>query len=471
MGTPYPNFIVGIGGSAGGLNAYKGLLNALPSNTGMAFVIVSHTTPDANSQLAHILSKRTKMKVMVATAGMPIRANHVYVSPPNADLLIENYTFKVLSPRSGRKPIDSFFASLSEAMEARAIGIILSGYDGDGAEGCTNIKAKGGTTFAQDMSAEVEAMPLNARASGSIDFVLPVDQISDELQRLVSAGPDERSAVSKEQMPAGARILIAGTPDSVATIERILGQQYQFIAVSTMAEALMKLKEQAFDLIMIGVHFDESRMFELLPRARATAEQAGKPIICFATRDTPLTRTMSETIDLVSKALGAWMYMDQHDYSICKDPDAEIRRIIKRCLTGETRKKTQSGRIDIQKQREEIQRQREALEVQVWSENVEDRVIELRRNLEALLLELWESNVNTHSQQEQIVDSRDQKDRVSEAVRLGEDGAAYTEKMLLLDETNQTDKEVDLDVKEEKKRKEGRHSKGDDKDKKKLRRQ
>ncbi|CAN5117017.1 hypothetical protein BH10CYA1_BH10CYA1_63320 [soil metagenome] len=463
MGTLSPSFIVGIGGSAGGLNAYKGLLNALPSNTGMAFVIVTHIMPDASSQLAQLLSKRTKMKVMVATMGMPIRANHVYVSAPNADLRIENYTFKVLSPRSGRKPIDLFFTSLAEAMGARAIGIICSGYDGDGTEGCRDIKAKGGTTFAQDMSAEVESMPLSARASGSIDFVLPVDQISNELQRLVSAGPGERSAETKKQLTAVARILIAGTPDSVATIERILGQQYQFIAVSTMAEAVVQLKEEAFDLIMIGVHFDDSRMFELLPRVRATPEQSGKPIICFATRDTPLTRTMNETIDMVSKKLGAWMYLDQYDYSICKDPDAEIRRIIKRCLTGETRKKTQSSRVDIQKQREEIQRQREALEVQEWSENVEDRVIELRRILESLLLELWESNVNTVSQQEQIVDSREQKDRVSEAVKLGEDGAAIKEKMLLLDETKQTDKEVDLDEKEEKKRKKGRRSKGDDK--------
>ena len=79
METSQPNFIVGIGGSAGGLNAYKALLNALPSNTGMAFVIVSHITPTANSQLAQILSRQTKMAVMVVSEAMPIRANHVYV--------------------------------------------------------------------------------------------------------------------------------------------------------------------------------------------------------------------------------------------------------------------------------------------------------------------------------------------------------------------------------------------------------
>ena len=186
MKTLHPNFIVGIGGSAGGLNAYMALLDALPSNSGIAFVIISHITPTANSQLAKILSRHTKMPVMVASPAMRIQANHVYVIPPNADLLIKNYTFKVVSPRTRRNAqIDLFLTSLAAAMGARAIGIILSGFDGDGAEGCKQIKAKGGTTFAQDMSAEVDGMPLSAQASGCVDFVLPPDRIPDELRRLV----------------------------------------------------------------------------------------------------------------------------------------------------------------------------------------------------------------------------------------------------------------------------------------------
>ena len=185
MGT-VPNFIVGIGGSAGGLKAYMALLDALPSNTGMAFVIVSHMLPTAHSQLAQILSKHTKMPVRVASAAMPIRANRVYVIPPNADLLIESYTFKVVSPRTRRnKQVDFFLISLAEAMGTRAIGIILSGYDGDGTEGCKHIKEKGGITFAQDMSAEVDDMPRSAWASGYIDFGLPPDKMPEELQRVV----------------------------------------------------------------------------------------------------------------------------------------------------------------------------------------------------------------------------------------------------------------------------------------------
>ncbi len=179
INTMHPSFIVGIGGSAGGLNAYKALLDALPSDTGMAFVIVSHILPTAHSQLAHILSRHTKMPVMVASTAMPILANHVYVSPPNADLLIESYTFKVVSPRTRRNAqVDLFLTSLAEAMGTRAIGIILSGYDGDGTEGCKHIKAKGGTTFAKDASAEVDVMHLSAQAEGCVDFVLPPQEIA-----------------------------------------------------------------------------------------------------------------------------------------------------------------------------------------------------------------------------------------------------------------------------------------------------
>ena len=183
-----PALIVGIGGSAGALSAYKALLTAMPSNTGMAFVIISHMNPTANSQLALILSRHTKMKVIVASMAMPILANHVYVIPPNSDLFIENYKFKVISPRSiGHKQIDVFFVSLAEAMGERAIGIILSGYDSDGSEGCKHIKAHGGKIFAQDMSAEIDYMPINAQASGCVDFILPLNKIPEKLKSLAAA--------------------------------------------------------------------------------------------------------------------------------------------------------------------------------------------------------------------------------------------------------------------------------------------
>jgi two-component system CheB/CheR fusion protein len=185
MSTVPPNFIVGIGGSAGSLNEFKAILNAVPSDTGMAFVVVAHLMADANSMLVEILSRHIKMKVLLASTDLAIQANHVYVIPPNADLTIESNTFKVVSPRTQKnKQIDMFFTSLAEVMGSHAIGIIVSGYDGDGTEGCKKIKAKGGVTFAQDATAEIADMPLSAQASGCIDFVLPAKQISDKLSKI-----------------------------------------------------------------------------------------------------------------------------------------------------------------------------------------------------------------------------------------------------------------------------------------------
>ncbi len=188
MKTVQPKFIVGIGGSAGALNAYKALLDALPPDTGMAYVIISHMNPTAHSQLAKILQRHTKMSVTVTSEAMPILANHVYVIPPDSDLTMENYSFKVISPRSGRnKQVDLFFISLANAMGVSAVGIILSGYDGDGTEGCKHIKANGGKTFAQDMSAEIAHMPLSAQAAGCVDFVLPLSKIPAKLKSLAAA--------------------------------------------------------------------------------------------------------------------------------------------------------------------------------------------------------------------------------------------------------------------------------------------
>lgn len=183
-----PNFIVGIGGSAGGLIAYKGFLDALSSRTGMSFVFVAHLLPSASSQLALILARHTKMKVSVAAQGMALLRNRVYVIPPDADLSIEGLIFKVVTPRTGRnKQIDLFFVSLATSMGTQAVGVILSGYGGDGTEGCKEIKARGGTTFSQDDSADVIDMPRSAERSGNIDFVLSPAKIADELKKMADS--------------------------------------------------------------------------------------------------------------------------------------------------------------------------------------------------------------------------------------------------------------------------------------------
>ena len=187
METSLPNFVVGIGASAGGLQACTALFDALSPSTGMAFVVVLHLHPAANSQLAKILSRHTKMTVTLAASGMKILANQVYVIPANADLSIEDGVLHIVSPRVSRNSqIDLFFTSVATAVGERAVGIVFSGYSSDGAQGCRRIKAAGGTIFAQDSSAEVKEMPRNAQATGCVDFVLPPEKIPAELDNLMS---------------------------------------------------------------------------------------------------------------------------------------------------------------------------------------------------------------------------------------------------------------------------------------------
>ncbi len=181
-GTAFP--IVGIGASAGGLEAFSQLLRALPVDTGMAFVLVQHLDPKHESQLPAVLSKTTAMPVIAVTDGLRAEPDHVYVIPANADLTIGGGAF-ALTPRAGvpHMPIDLFFHSLAKEQEGRAIGVVLSGTGSDGTLGFRTIKAEGGVTFAQDEeSAKYPGMPHSAIAVA--DFVLPPAGIARELARI-----------------------------------------------------------------------------------------------------------------------------------------------------------------------------------------------------------------------------------------------------------------------------------------------
>ena len=188
MGTLHPSYIVGVGGSAGSLSAFKALLEAMPSDTGMAFIVVAHLPPAGSSLLDQVLMRHTDMQVILASSGMQVHANRVYVIPPNADLFIKRQTLGVVSPpeRMSRQ-VDCLLISMAEHWATHAVGIILSGYLQDGTLGCRHIKANGGTTFAQDHSAEASSMPLMAQASGSIDFVLPPQKMPEELIKLLKS--------------------------------------------------------------------------------------------------------------------------------------------------------------------------------------------------------------------------------------------------------------------------------------------
>jgi two-component system CheB/CheR fusion protein len=160
----------------------------LPSDTGLALVLVQHLDPGHESLLAKLLSKATAMPVAEVEEGMTVEPNHVYVIPPNKTMGIRNGTLYLMArgePAAKHLPIDYFLGSLAADRGNRAIGVILSGTASDGTIGLKAIKTEGGITFAQDIkSAKYDGMPRSAVAAGCVDFVLPPEAIASELARI-----------------------------------------------------------------------------------------------------------------------------------------------------------------------------------------------------------------------------------------------------------------------------------------------
>ena len=193
--------IVGIGASAGGLEAFSEFLRYLPERTGMAFVLVQHLDPKHGSALQEILARTTKIPVTEVTQGVVVQPDHAYVIPANTNMTIKNGILRLGSrvlTRGQHMPIDDFFRSLAESAGQQAIGVILSGTASDGTEGCRAIKAAGGITFAQnEESAKYDSMPRSAVNAGCIDFIMPPKDIARELGG-ISQHPYVARAVSSE---------------------------------------------------------------------------------------------------------------------------------------------------------------------------------------------------------------------------------------------------------------------------------
>ena len=177
---------MGIGASAGGLEAFIEFLRVLPADTGLGFVLIQHLAPTHPSALAEILSRATPMPVTEVQDEPPVLPDHVYVIPPGQNMIIDNGALHLVT-REGpgeRRGIDLFFQSLAKDQTNQAIGVVLSGSGTDGTLGLEAIKAEGGLTFAQDDTAQQRSMPRNAIAAGCVDFVLPPDEIAREIARI-----------------------------------------------------------------------------------------------------------------------------------------------------------------------------------------------------------------------------------------------------------------------------------------------
>jgi two-component system CheB/CheR fusion protein len=179
--------IVGIGASAGGLDAFTQLLNALPGNLGMGYVLIPHLDPSHESAMTELLRRHTRMPVLTVQSGMRVRPDHVYIIPPNTEMTILDSVLRLSTRRAGEHamPIDVFLRSLAEAHGPDAIAVILSGTASDGTLGISAIKSEGGITFAQEpKTAKYDGMPVSAMATGCVDFVLPPAGIATELDKI-----------------------------------------------------------------------------------------------------------------------------------------------------------------------------------------------------------------------------------------------------------------------------------------------
>ena len=281
--------IVGVGASAGGLEAFTQLLENLPLDTGMGFVLVQHMAPRAHSMLPEILAKVTRMPVAEVQDGMRVEPNRIYVTPPDITMSLEQGVLRLAvrtEPRGVHRPIDDFLRSLAQDQGSRAIGVILSGTASDGVLGLQAIKAEGGITFAQEVAtAKYAGMPESAIAAGHVDFVLSPEKIARQLARLahhpfVTAPPAATEAELPQEEGVFNQILLLlkaatgldFTYYKHSTIKRRINRRMMLQQVEKLEDYVRLLRENAeevkslYEDILINVtsFFREPEAFEAL---------------------------------------------------------------------------------------------------------------------------------------------------------------------------------------------------------------
>jgi two-component system CheB/CheR fusion protein len=220
--------VVGIGASAGGLDALERFLQRVPPDSGFAYVIVQHLSPEHESSLTEILAHATKLPVVAVTDGQRLERDHVYVIPPGSSLAVENGALRLVpfDPKGVRLLVNAFLTSLAEDQRENAVGIVLSGTGSDGALGIATVKRHGGATFAQlPGDAWYESMPAAAIATGMVEQVLPVEQIPAALVQL--------AAERRRHPPESARGETEGLRRALEAVGRTTGHDFSRYKRST----------------------------------------------------------------------------------------------------------------------------------------------------------------------------------------------------------------------------------------------
>ena len=340
--------VVGVGASAGGLEAFVQLLSGLPADPGLAIVFVQHLSPQHASALPALLSGATALPVVEAADGMPLEANRVYVIPPNAFLRISGLSLRLL-PRpddlSQYSPIDLFLRSLAEELQSKAIGVILSGMARDGTLGVGEVKAAGGVTLAQTPeTARFDGMPRSAIDSQAIDLVLPPEAMGEELVRIArhpllwQAANAEISAapVTESEMQRLFALLRQSSGVDFAqykspTIRRRLERRMALAKAATLEEYLAVLAADAAEverlfhdvLIHVTHFFREPESFEALNRLvigelLEGGEEARSLRIWIpgcSSGEEAYSLAMLLTEELYKRSSGAWVHIFATDLS------------------------------------------------------------------------------------------------------------------------------------------------------------
>ncbi|MFW5883606.1 MAG: chemotaxis protein CheB, partial [Verrucomicrobiota bacterium] len=217
-----PTMVAGVGASAGGLAALETLFEAMPNDTGIAFVVIQHLSPDHRSLMPDLLSRRTRLPVHSAEDGMQLKPNEVYLLPPAQEMTLDGRKLHLTGRRSASRemPIDLFFYSLAKELNNRAVAIVLSGTGTDGSTGIRTINEHNGTIFVQSPeSAEFDGMPRSAIDTGMADFVLPPEEMPRLLRELVAKDPEARPPEPHRRVPLD-------DDDRYALIFRLLRESY-----------------------------------------------------------------------------------------------------------------------------------------------------------------------------------------------------------------------------------------------------
>src|SRR5262245_13180691 len=285
MDKPFP--IVGVGASAGGVEALEYLFKAMPPEPGMAFVIVTHLAPKRESMLPEILARDTRMPVLIAEHDQVVRPNHVYVAPADKvlDIAKGRLVVRSMGDAHERTPIDSFFAALAEDQADCAIGIVLSGAGSDGTLGIKAIKEHGGLTLAQATNhsgPRHSSMPESAISSGLVDLAVPVESMPDHLAAYVRSFDILDKAVENDEQTETIRRAICAllfdqtghdfTGYKTRTFYRRIERRMQILQITSLAAYLNRLRQDTDEVntlfrdLLIGVtnFFRDTKAFEAL---------------------------------------------------------------------------------------------------------------------------------------------------------------------------------------------------------------